>query len=115
MRAVLLKHIAKLLMLIRSAKGNMMEFRGFKTCGVRGRPIFVEGESTTRCIARNAWSAGKANAEFDTKFTEHIVCYNGFSFGDTFMQAVVVAVLARGAPVGPVPSRRRLHTKTRVV
>ena len=73
------------------------------------------GEASTNCMARNAWAAGKANAEFTTKFQDHIVCYSGFSFGDKYKPAAVASVLARDVQVAPAPPRKRLYTKTSVV
>ncbi len=129
-RAVLLKHIIKLLMLVRGTRGNLMKlhfgeskqtsslasFGALKLEGLRRRPVFVKGEASTNCMARNAWAAGKANAEFNNKFQDHIVCYSGFSFGDECQPATITKLLAQAAhhDLPPLP-RKRLFTKTRVV
>ena len=129
-RAVLLKHIIKLLMLVRGTRGNLMKlhfgenkqtsslasFGALKLEGLRRRPVFVKGEASTNCMAKNAWAAGKASAEFDNKFQEHIVCYSGFSFGNEYQPASITKLLALPPHhVGPALPRMRLHSKTRVV
>ncbi len=127
--AVLLKHIIKLLMLVRGTRGNLMKLHfgenkqtsslacsgALKLEGLRRRPIFVKGESSTNCMARNAWAAGKASAEFDNKFQDHIVCYSGFYFGGEYMPAAIAKVLARNDHGAPALPRKRLFTKTRAV
>ena len=129
-RAVLLKHIIKLLMLVRGTRGNLMKlhfgenkqtsslasFGALKLEGLRRRSVFVKGEASTNCMARNAWAAGKANAEFNNKFQDHIVCYSGFSFGDEYKPAAISNILAQPNHHDvPALPRKRLCTKTRVV
>ena len=129
-RAVLLKHIIKLLMLVRGTRGNLMKlhfgenkqtsslacFGALKLEGLRRRPVFSKGECSTKCMARNAWAAGKANAEFNCRFQDHIVNYSRFSFGEDYQPTTIKKLLAQAAHHDvPALPRMRLHSKTRVV
>ena len=105
-RAVLLKHIVKIMLIVRGKGPKTMDkhwgctkriaslapFGCLELEGLLRRPAFAGGVTTTRAVARNAWTW--ASSKSSATLREFHTDYKGFHVGGNHKSEVINKVMA---------------------
>ena len=75
---------------------NLTLFGAPRLEGLRRRPRFAAGDTTTRCIAKNAWEAGMKVAEGKSRFRDFVPNCLGFFYRKGYKSDAVAKVLRLG-------------------